>query len=194
MTRKLLKKVQVASGKTAGIIARETLSAAKKAGSMPGLIKVRTAGAIQVTGKTLKTRRLMGELRKGQEKRFAIFTRFGKSIFKLAAKKARNIWQRKDIKGLLHELGKCEAEIGWIKAQISEIEERSKEQDCYHKAILNLNSKEKEIRLGALKSLGQLGDKEVIPLLVKKLKDPDLHVRRETARILRRIIEREYAH
>lgn len=194
MTKKLLKKVQVASGKTAGIIARETLAAAKKAGSMPGIIKVKTAEAIQVTGKTLKTRRLIGELKKQQENKAAIFTKFGKSIFRLVAKKGRNIWQRKDIKGLLRELGKCEAEIGWIKAQINEIEERSKEQDCFHEAILNLSSKEKEIRLGALKSLGLLGDKEVIPILVKKLKDPDLQVRRETARILRKIIDREYTH
>ncbi|MDH5174115.1 MAG: HEAT repeat domain-containing protein [candidate division WOR-3 bacterium] len=194
MTKKLLRKVQVASGRTAGIIARETLAAAKKAGSMPGLIKVKTAEAIQATGKTLKTRRLMGELKKRQENKAAIFTKFGKSIFRLVVKKARNIWQREDIKGLLRELRKCEAEMGWIKAQINEIEERSKEQDCYHEAILNLSSKEQEIRLGALKSLGQLGDKEVISILVKKLKDPDLQVRRETVRILRKIIDQEYPH
>ena len=136
----------------------------------------------------------MGELKRRQENKAAIFTKFGKSIFRLVVKKARNIWQRKDIKGLLRELSKCEAEIGWIKAQINEIEERSKEQDCYHEAILHLSSKEKEIRLGALKSLGQLGDKEVIPILVKKLKDPDLQVRRETVRILCKIIDQEYPH
>jgi len=192
MSGKLLKKVQVASGKTAGIIAREALAVAKIAGSMPGVIKEKTSEAIQVTGKTLKIGRLRGELKKRQEKRLAMFSKFGKTIFKLVRKKARNIWQRKDIKSLLRELRKCEAEIGWIKAQINEIDERSKEQNGYREAVLSLSSKEKAVRLAALKTLGQLGDKDVIPILTKKLKDPDLRVRQETVRVLHKIIDREY--
>ncbi|MFB0526975.1 MAG: HEAT repeat domain-containing protein [bacterium] len=192
MSKKLLRKVQVASGKTAGIIARETLAVAKKAGSMPGIIKAKTTEAIQATGKTLKIGRLRVELKKRQQKRLALFAKFGKVIFKLVGKKARNIWDRENIKGLLRELRKCEAEIGWIKAQISEIEERSREQNGYREAILNLSSKGKTVRLAALKSLGRLGDKEVIPILTRKLKDPDLQVRRETVRLLHKIIDREY--
>lgn len=192
MSKRLLKKVQVVSGKTAGIITRETLAVAKRAGSMPGVIKAKTAEAIQVTGKTLKIGRLRGELKKRQQKRLAMFAKFGKAIFKLVRKKARNIWQRKDIKGLFRELRKCEAEIGWIKTQINEIEERGKEQNGYRGAILNLSSKEKTVRLAALKTLGQLGGKDVIPILTKKLKDPDLRVRQETIRVLHKIIDREY--
>ena len=192
MSGKLLKKMQVASGKTAGIIARETLAVAKRAGSMPGVIKAKTAEAIQVTGKTLKIGRLSCELKKRQQKRLAMFTKFGKAIFKLGRKKARNIWQREDIKTLLRELRKYEAEIEWIKIQINEIEERGKEQSGYREAILNLSSKEKAVQLAALKSLEQLGEKDVIPILTKKLKDPDLRVRRETVRVLHKIIDQKY--
>jgi len=192
MSKNLLKKVQVASGKTAGILARETLAIAKRASGMPGVIKAKTAEAIQVTEKTLRIRRLRRELKKRQKKKSALFTRFGKAIFKLVETKVRNIWQGKDIKGLLRELRKCEAEIEWVKAQITEIEERGKEQSGYREAILNLSSKEKAVRLTALKSLEQCGDKDVIPILTKKLKDPDLRVSRETARVLNKIIDREY--
>jgi len=192
MSKKLLKKVRVASGKTAGIIARETLAAAKRAGSMPGVIKVKTAEAIQEARKTLKTKKLKGQLKKQQQKRLAMFAKFGKAIFKLVVRKTRNIWQRKHIKGLFRELRKCEAEIGWIKAQINEIEERSKEQNSYREAIFNLSSKEKAIRLAALKTLSQLRGKDVISILTKKLKDPDLRVRRETVRVLHKIIDEEY--
>jgi len=189
---RLLRKMQVASGKTAGIIARETLAVVKRASGMPGVIKAKTAEAIQVTGKTLKIGRLRGELKKQRQKRLAMFTKFGKAIFKLGGKKARNIWQRKDIKALLRELRKYEAEIEWIKAQINEVEERGKERSGYREAILNLSSKEKAVRLTALKSLEQCGDKDVIPVLAKKLKDPDLILSRETARVLHKIIDREY--
>jgi len=192
MSKNLLKKAQVVSGKTAGIIARETLAVAKRAGSMPGVIKAKTSEAIQVTGKTLKIGRLKGELKKRQQKRLAMFTKFGKAIFKLVRKKTRNIGQRKDIKGFVRELKKCEAEIGWIKTQITEIKKSSEEQINYHQAILNLSSKEKDVRLGAVKSLGQLSDKDVIPILTKKLKDPDLQVRQETIRVLHKIIDQEY--
>jgi len=192
MSKKLLKKMQVASGKTAGIIARETLAVAKRAGSMPGVIKAKTAEAIQVTGKTLKIGRLRRELKRRQQKRLAMFTKFGKAIFKLVRKKARNIWQRENIKTSLRELRKYEAEIEWIKIQINEIEERGKEQSGYREAILNLSSKEKAVQLAALKSLEQLGDKDVVPILTKKLKDPDLRVRRETVRVLHKIIDQKY--
>jgi len=192
MSKKFLKKLQVVSGKTAGIVARQTLAMANRARSVPGVIKAKTAETIQVTEKTLRIRRLRRELKKGQKKKSALFTRFGKAIFKLVETKVRNIWQGKDIKGLLRELRKCEAEIEWVKAQITEIEERGKEQSGYREAILNLSSKEKAVRLTALKSLEQCGDKDVIPILTKKLKDPDLRVSRETARVLNKIIDREY--
>lgn len=192
MSKKLLKKVQVVSGKTAGIIARETLAVAKRAGTMPGLIKTKTAEAIQVSGKTLKIKRLKSDLKKWEKKRWATFTKMGEMIFKLVGKKAKNIWQRKDIKGFVRELKKCEAEIGWIKAQITEIKKSSEEQISYYETILNLSSKEKDVRLGAVKSLEQLGDKDVIPILTKKLKDPDLQVRQETIRVLHKIIDQEY--
>ncbi len=192
MSKKLLKKVQVVSGKTAGIIARETLAVAKRAGTMPGLIKTKTTEAIWVGGKTLRIKRIKSDLKKWEKKKWATFTEMGEVIFKLVGKKAKNIWQRKEIKGFVRELKKCEAETGWIKAQITEIKKSSEEQINYHQAILNLSSKEKDVRLGAVKSLGQLGDKDVIPVLTKKLKDPDLRVRQETVRLLHKIIDREY--
>lgn len=184
--------MQVVSGKTAGIIARETLAVAKRAGTMPGLIKTKTAEAIQVSGKTLRIKRIKSDLKKWEKKRWTTFTKMGEMIFKLVGKKAKNIWQRKEIKGFVRELKKCEAEIGWIKTQITEIKKSSEEQINYYETILNLNSKEKNVRLGAVKSLGQWGDKDVIPILTKKLKDPDLQVRQETIRVLHKIIDREY--
>jgi len=184
--------MQVVSGKTAGIIARQTLAMARRARKMSDAIKVKTAETIQVTGKTLKIKRLRSELKKALWQRSVMFTRFGKAVFKLVKEKAGNIWQRKEVKGFLQELGKCEAEIEWIKAQISEIEERSREQNNYRKAILNLSSKEKGVRLAALKSLERLGEKDSVPILIKRLEDPDLSVRGEAARVLRKIIDRAY--
>ena len=190
MDKKLLKKVQVLSGKTAGVVARQTLAIAEKASHMPNLIRMKTLGTVQVTGKTLRIRRLRKELKKRERKRLALFTNFGKAIFKLVRSRPGKIWQRKDIKGFLRELRRCEAEMEWVKAQISEIEERGKEQYDYREAILSLNSKEKEVRLAAVKSLEFLGEKDVIPILSRKLEDSDLRVRRETARILHKIIDR----
>ena len=192
MNRRLLKKAQVVSGKTAGIMARETLAMAKKAGGMPGVIKAKTAEVIQVTGKALKINRLKSELRNWERKRLVTFTNFGKGIFKLVGWEEKKIWQRKEIKRFLHELRECEAEIRWIKTQITEIEENSKEQIGYHEAILNLNSKEKDIRLAAVKFLQQRGGKDVIPILAKRLEDPDLKVRQETVRALHKIINEGY--
>ena len=64
MSKNLLKKVQVVSGKTAGIIAKETLAVAKKAGSIPGVIKTKTTEAIWVGGKTLRIKRSKSDLKK----------------------------------------------------------------------------------------------------------------------------------
>jgi len=192
MSKKFLKKLQVASGKTAGIVARQTLAMANRARSMPRVIKTKTAETIQVTGKTLRIRRLGRELKKRQKKKLALFTKFGKAIFKSVETKARNVWQRKEIKGLLRELRKCEAEMGWIKVQINEIEERGKEQDVYREAILNLSSKEKDVRLAAIKSLEQLGEKDAVGILAERLEDPDLGVRREAVRVLHKIIDQAY--
>lgn len=192
MRERLLKKVQVASGKTAGIIARETLAVAKRAGTMPGLIKTKTAEAIWVGGKTLRIKRLKSDLKKWEKKRGATFTKMGEVIFKLIGRKVKNVWQRREIKHLIGKLRNYDNAIRKIKAQITQTEKISEEQISYHQAILNLNSKENNVRLGAVKSLGQLGDKDVIPILTKKLKDPDLLVRQETMRVLHKIIDREY--
>ncbi len=193
MSKNLLEKAKVVSGKAAGVVARETLGMAKKAGDMPAVIKEKTAEAFEATGKTLRIKRLKSGIKKREKKKLAIFTKMGKVVFKLVGRKAKNIKQKKVIKGLLRELRKCEAEIGWIKAQINEIKESSKEQIGYHEAILNLNSKEKDVRLAAVKFLGELGSQDIIPVLTKKLKDPDLRVRQETIRVLHKIIDEEYS-
>jgi len=194
MSKSLLKKAQVASGKTAGIVARETLAMAKRAGDMPCVIKEKTIEAIQVTGKTLRIKRLKNDLKKWEKKRLAIYPKMGEVIFKLVEGKAKNIEQKKDVKGFLHELRECEAEIRKIKAEITQAEKSSKEQIDYRTAVLNLSAKEKDVRLLAVKSLEHLGDKDIIPILTKRLEDPDLRVRQETARVLHKIIEREYPH
>jgi len=190
MSKKLLNKVQVASGKTAGIVARHTLAIADRARSMPGVIKAKTAETIQVTGKVLRIKRLRRELKKRQQKRLFLFTKFGKAIFKSVRTKARNIWRRKDIERFLPQFKKCEAEIGWIKAQINEIEERGKEQTSYYEAIVNLNSKEKDVRLSAVRFLGEIGEKDLITILAKRLEDRDLKVRQEAVRVLHKIIDK----
>jgi len=194
MSKNLLKKMQVASGKTAGILARETLAIAKRAGSMSSAIKAKTAEVIEVTGKTLRVKKLRSDIKKWEKKKWATFSKLGKLIFALVERKTKNIERRKDTKGFLHELRKCEGEIQWIKTQITEIEKSSEEQIGYHEAILNLSSKEKDVRLAAVKSLERLGDKDVIPILTKRLEDPDLRVRQEIIRVLRKTIDREYPH
>lgn len=192
MNKNLLEKVQVVSGKAAGVVVRETLAAAKKAGDMPGVIKEKTAEAIEATGKTLRIKRLKSDIKKWERKKLAVFTKMGKVVFELVGRKAKNIKQRKIIQGFLYELRKSQAEIRKIKIQITEIEKSSKEQIGYHEAILNLNSKEKDARLAAVKFLGQLGGRDIIPILTKNLRDPDLRVRQETVRVLHEIIDREY--
>jgi len=194
MSKNLIKKAQVTSGKAAGIVARETLAMAKKAADMPCVIKEKTIEAIQVTGKTLRIKRLKSDLKKWEKKRLAIYPKMGKVVFKLVEGKTKNIRQRRDIKGFLHELRKCEAEIGKIKAKITQAEKSSKEQTDYRAAVLNLSAKEKDVRLLAVKSLEHLGDKDIIPILTKRLEDPDLSVRQETAKVLHKLIEREYPH
>lgn len=192
MSKNLLKKVQVVSGKTAGIIAKETLAVAKKAGSIPGVIKTKTTEAIWVGGKTLRIKRSKSDLKKWEKKKWATFTEMGEVIFKLVGRGVKNVWQRREIKHLIGKLRNYDKEIRKIKIQITQAEKSSEEQISYHHAILNLGSKEKDVRLGAVKSLGQLGDKDVIPILTKKLEDPDLLVRQETMRVLHKIIDREY--
>lgn len=192
MSKNLLKKMQVASGKTAGILARETLAIAKRAGSMPSAIKAKTAEVIEVTRKTLRVKKLKSDIKKWQKKKWATFSKLGKLIFALVERKTKNIERRKDIKGFLRELRKCEAEIKWIKTQITEIEENSKEKIGYQEAVVGLSSKEKDIRLAAVKFLEQLGGKGVIPILAKRLEDPDLRVRQEAVRVLHKIIDQAY--
>jgi len=191
MSKNLLKRVQVVSGKTAGILARETLAIAKRAGSVPSAIKARTAEVLEVTGKTLRVKKLRGDVKKWEKKKRAIFAKLGELIFELVERKAKNIERSKDIRSLLTELRKCEAEMRWIKSQTVEIEENSKEKIGYHEAIAGLSSKEKDIRLAAVKSLEQLGNKDAIPILAKRLEDPDSKVRQETIRVLHKIIDRE---
>jgi len=191
MSRNLLKKVKVASGKTAGVLARETLAMAKRAGNVPAAIKVRTAHVIKVTGKALRIKKLRSHVKKWEKKRWAAFTRMGEVIFGLFEVRAKNIWQRKDIKGLLGELRKCEAEIRKIKAQITQVEKNNGGQTGFHNAIFDLNAREKYVRLAAVKALGQSGNRDVIPILTKRLGDADLKVRQEAIRALHRIIDRE---
>jgi len=192
MSRNLLKRVQVVSGKTAGILARETLAIAKRAGSVPSAIKVKTAGVIEVTGKALRVKKSRSDIKKWEKKKWATFTKLGELIFELGERKTKNVEQRKDTKSLVSELRKFDAEIRWIRAQITEIEENCKEKIGYQEAVVGLSSKEKDIRLAAVKSLEQLGGKGVIPILAKRLEDPDSRVRQETVRVLQKIIDREY--
>jgi len=191
MSKGLLKQMQVTSGKTAGVVARETLAMVKKAGTVPCFIKEKTAQAIQVGGKTLRIKKLDIGLRRLGRERWTILVKMGQTVFELIVRKEKMIWQRSEIKGYVRELKKCEAEIRWIRAQIAEVEESSKERIGYYKAILNLSSEEKGVRLAAMKTLEERAGKDAIPILAKRLEDPDLTVRREAVRVLHKIIDKE---
>jgi HEAT repeat protein len=185
---KLLKKVRVASGKTAGIVARETAVVVNKVSSVPGIIKEKAAEAVQITGRTLKIRTLKCEIKRRKKKKVAIFTKMGEVIFILRKRKIKNIEKKKKISVLLSKLRKCEDEIQRIKIKIDKVEKNSQEQINYHEAILNLNSKEKDVRLAAIQMLGELGDKSTISVLTKSLEDPSLKVRELAAKFLYKII------
>jgi hypothetical protein len=186
--KKLLEKVQVASGKTAGIVARETAVMAKKVSSMPAILKEKTVEVVQMTGRTLRIRRLKCEIKRRKKKKKAIFTKIGEVIFELYKRKVKNIEKKKRMISLVLKLKKCEDEIQKIKIQIAKIEKSSQEKINYHEAILNLNSKEKDVRLAAVEILGRFGDKSTVPILIRRLQDPNLNIRQEAAKSIYKIV------
>lgn len=196
MDQKLLKKAGVVYGKAAGILTRETLAATEMVGDLPGIIREKTTETMQAAGSALRLRRLECTMRKCKRKQLAAFTTAGKTIFTLAHEHTKNVKRKKeennllsDVDALFSENREREQKVRKIRARIVEIGKTRGEAAGYREAVLNLDSRMRDVRFAAVRTLEQLGDSNTIPFVVKKLKDPDPRVRRQAAESLHNMID-----
>ncbi len=190
MKQGLLGKAHVVAAKVAGLFARGTFGMALLAGSVPTTIKQKTVEAAELTGTTLRVGRLRLAMERWKTRRSAAFVEAGKTIFRLAERKTGNTKRQDELRYLFLEGAKCEEKIRKTREQITETRRRIEQKTGYREAILHLNSKLADVRFAAVQILGRLGGKKSIPVLVKKLQDPDSRVRQQAAEFLHEMIDR----
>ena len=196
MDQTLLGRVGVVYGKTAGILTRETMAATEMVGDLPGIIRDKTTHTVQATGSALRLRKLECTMRKCKRKQLAAFTTAGKTIFALAREHTKNAKRKKegnnlpsDVDVLFSENRKREHKVRKLRDRIVKIEKTLEKATGYREAILNLNSRMRDVRFAAVRTLEQIGDSNTIPFVVKKLEDPDIRVRRQAAESLHNMID-----
>ena len=180
----------MAAAKVAGLFTRGTFGMVLLASGVPATIKQKTAEAAELTGTTLRVGRLRLAIARWKTRRSAAFAKAGKTIFRLAGRKTKDIEHQDELRYLFSEGAKCERKIRKTREQITEAGRRIEQKTGYREAILHLNSKLADVRFAAVQILGRLGSKKSIPVLVKKLQDPDLRVRQQATESLHEMIDR----
>lgn len=190
MRQGLFGKAHVVVAKVAGLFARGASGMTLLASNVPATIKQKSAETAERTGTALRIGRLRLTMARWKTMRSATFAETGKTIFRLAERKTKDTERQDELRYLFSKGAKCEEKIRKTREQITEAGRRLEQKTGYREAILHLNSKLADVRFAAVQILGRLGNKKSIPILVKKLQDPDSRVRQQAAEFLHETIDR----